>query len=113
MTIGHALLDDDAGMAWLTLLDSIGTSRNTKARAQRDRPMTMIGIERRRMRRRPIRSIEWNATRVKRKLVEAMEREVKVGERKPTREKIVAEKYIREFCVYFALAHAFPPVRKE
>lgn len=27
----------------------------------------------------------------------AMESEVRVGERKPTREKMVAEKYIREF----------------
>lgn len=31
------------------------------------------------------------------KLVPAIDREVKVGEEKPTREKIVAEKYIREF----------------
>jgi hypothetical protein len=34
---------------------------------------------------------------VKTKFVVAMESEVKVGERKPTRAKMVAEKYIREF----------------
>lgn len=51
----------------------------------------------RRMRRRPIRSIRVNATRVLVKLVMAIEREVRVGEEKPIREKIVAEKYIREF----------------
>jgi hypothetical protein len=34
---------------------------------------------------------------VKRKFVEAMLREVKVGERKPTRENMVALKYIKEF----------------
>lgn len=38
------------------------------------------------------------ATRVKRKFVVEMERDVSVGEVKPTRRKIVAEKYIREFC---------------
>ena len=35
---------------------------------------------------------------VKAKFVRAIEREVKVGERKPTREKMVAEKYMSEFC---------------
>ena len=35
--------------------------------------------------------------RVQRKFVRAMEREVRVGEEKPRREKMVAEKYIREF----------------
>jgi len=34
---------------------------------------------------------------VKRKFVSAMLREVRVGERKPTREKMVALKYMREF----------------
>ena len=34
---------------------------------------------------------------VKAKFVRAIEREVKVGERKPTRENIVAEKYMSEF----------------
>jgi hypothetical protein len=49
------------------------------------------------MRRRPTRSMEWKATRVKAKFVRAIEREVKVGEVKPRRENMVAEKYIREF----------------
>jgi hypothetical protein len=57
----------------------------------------MTGTENRRIRRRPMRSIEWKAIRVKRKFVRAMERDVKVGLWKPTRRKIVAEKYIREF----------------
>lgn len=49
------------------------------------------------MRRRPMRSMKWKATRVKRKFVRAMESEVRVGEEKPTMRKIVAEKYMREF----------------
>jgi hypothetical protein len=57
----------------------------------------MMGTEKRRMRRRPMRSMEWKATRVKMKFVRAMEREVRVGEWKPTRRKMVAEKYMREF----------------
>ena len=96
----HVLVGVDAGLSGLKVLDSIGMLRKTKARAQRNRPKTMIGIERRRIRRRPMRSIEWKATSVKTKFVEAMEREVKVGERKPTRAKMVAEKYMREFCVH-------------
>jgi hypothetical protein len=39
----------------------------------------------------------WKAKSVKRKFVRAMERDVSVGLWKPTRRKIVAEKYIREF----------------
>ena len=35
---------------------------------------------------------------VKAKFVTATERDVKVGEENPISEKIVAEKYIREFC---------------
>lgn len=57
----------------------------------------MTGIEERRMRRRPMRSMVHKAIRVKVKLVRAMERDVRVGDEKPRREKIVAEKYIREF----------------
>lgn len=49
------------------------------------------------MLRRPRESIFVKASRVKRKFVVAMEREVAIGEVKPTREKIVAEKYMREF----------------
>lgn len=76
---------------------SKGTSRKVKASAQRRRPATITGMERSRMRRRPMRSIVWKAARVKAKFVRAMEREVRVGERNPTREKMVAEKYMREF----------------
>jgi hypothetical protein len=57
----------------------------------------MTGMEKRRMRRRPMRSMEWKARRVKRKFVRAMEREVSVGLWKPTSRNMVAEKYIREF----------------
>lgn len=39
------------------LFDSVGKSRKLKARAQRRRPRTMMGMERRRMRRRPMRSM--------------------------------------------------------
>lgn len=46
------------------------------------------------MRRRPMRSMAWKATRVKAKFVTAMARAVRVGLRKPTRAKIVAEKYL-------------------
>ena len=42
----------------------------------------------------------WKAMSVKVKFVRAIEREVKVGERKPTREKMVAEKYMSEFYKY-------------
>jgi hypothetical protein len=59
----------------------------------------MMGTDQRRIRRRPMRSIAWKAKSVKRKFVRAMERDVSVGEWKPTRRKIVAEKYIREFCL--------------
>lgn len=49
-------------------------------------------------------------TMVKRKLVLATEREVRVGVAKPRREKRVAEKYMREFWVElgFALVAAIP-----
>jgi hypothetical protein len=69
----------------------------TKAKEQERRPTTMKGMERRRMARRPTVSMAVKATRVKIKFVTAMEREVKTGEVKPTRAKIVAEKYIKEF----------------
>ena len=74
-----------------------GRCKKEKEKAQRTRPRIMTGMERIRILRRPMRSMEWNATRVKRKFVLAMVSEVRVGERKPTREKIVAEKYMREF----------------
>jgi len=58
----------------------------------------MTGMETRRMRRRPRRSMSRRERVVKAKFVMATERDVKVGEEKPISEKIVAEKYIREFC---------------
>ena len=61
------------------------------------RPIIITGMERRMMRRRPMWSMMRRAMRVQRKFVRAMEREVRVGEEKPRREKMVAEKYIREF----------------
>lgn len=64
---------------------------------QRSKPPIMMGRVERRIRRRPIRSIKVSAISVPRKLVMAMEREVSVGEENPMREKMVAEKYIREF----------------
>lgn len=55
----------------------------------------MNGIDRRRIRRRPTRSMLRKATKVKMKFVMAMEREANVGEVKPTRAKMVAEKYLK------------------
>lgn len=68
-------------------------------RAQKRSPMTIIGIEKRRIRRRPMRSIRRRARQVMRRFVMATEREVRVGLEKPRRVNIVAEKYIREFWV--------------
>lgn len=56
-----------------------------------------MGIVESRMRRLPVRSMMTKATTVQMKLAIAIDREVKVGEEKPMAEKIVAEKYIREF----------------
>ena len=64
---------------------------------QESKPVTMMGIETSRIRRRPIRSTRTNATSVEMKLVTAMDRDVRVGEENPRSAKIVAEKYIREF----------------
>jgi hypothetical protein len=44
-----------------------------------------------------MRSINKRATQVRKKLVRATEREVRVGEANPRIVKMVAEKYIREF----------------
>jgi hypothetical protein len=74
----------------------MGTNR--KAMLQRIRPRAMNGIVCSRMARRPSLSIQVKANRVKRKFVRAMVREVPIGERKPMRLKIVAEKYMRQFC---------------
>ena len=70
---------------------------NWKEIATKRRPRIMTGTEDKRMRRRPMRSIRTIATKVKMKFVIAMLRDARVGEVKPRREKIVAEKYISEF----------------
>jgi hypothetical protein len=74
------------------------TKRN--ANALTARPRIMKGIERSRIRRRPMRSMLWKARRVARKFVRAMVRDVSVGEGKDRRAKIVAEKYINEFLMF-------------
>ena len=74
-----------------------GILMRLKAMAQRSRPTTMIGIEKRRIRRRPTRSMRRRAKIVKTKFVAAIESDGSVGAVKPTRAKIVAEKYIKEF----------------
>ena len=71
------------------------------------RPRTITGIESNKMRRRPTRSMIMRASRVQRKLVMAIDSEVIVGEEKSKREKIVAEKYISEFCVMLATMSPF------
>jgi hypothetical protein len=73
-------------------------STKRKEKLQDKRPRTMKGIERRRVARRPTVSIVLKATSVKMKLVRAIESEANIGEVKPTRAKIVAEKYMSEFC---------------
>lgn len=55
-----------------------------KERLQRSRPRTMKGMERRRIARRPMVSIQAKATRVRAKFVRAMLREARIGEVKPT-----------------------------
>jgi len=64
---------------------------------QRRRPIDMIGMDPRRIRLRPIRSMSMSATQVIRKFIIATVREVRVGLSNPKIVKIVAEKYIREF----------------
>jgi len=66
-------------------------------RLQRERPAAMIGIEIRRIRRLPTRSMSTSARQVKTKLVSATDSAVIVGLAKCSNVNIVAEKYIREF----------------
>ena len=70
---------------------------------QRRRPMDMIGMDQRRIRLRPIRSMSSRAAQVMRKFVTATEREVRVGLSKPRMVKMVAEKYIKEFYKFSQL----------
>lgn len=72
-------------------------SRKAYEKEHKRSPPIITGIVESRIRRRPTWSIISKATRVQVKLVTAIDREVSVGEEKPRREKIVAEKYISEF----------------
>lgn len=72
-------------------------SRWSNANAEISRPTTIPGIEMRRIRLRPIRSMRRNVRRVNRRFVPAMSMDVAVGFVKPIMEKIVAEKYMIEF----------------
>jgi hypothetical protein len=80
-------------------LVSLGRTMKWKAAPQRRRANIMTGIDKRRIRRRPMRSISRRERTVKTKFVIATERDAKIGLEKPMRENKVAEKYIREFCV--------------
>jgi len=73
---------------------SIGRWEN--ARAQRRRPIAMPGIDSKRIRRRPRRSMRLKATAVATIFVLAITMAVAVGFLNPTMENIVAEKYINE-----------------
>lgn len=59
----------------------------------------MTGMERSRIALRPMRSVISSAMSVNTKFVAATHRDVKIGDVKPSREKMVAEKYMMEFCV--------------
>lgn len=63
----------------------------------------MIGMDQRRIRLRPTRSMSNRAAQVMRKFVSATEREVRVGLSKPRMVKMVAEKYIKEFYKFSQL----------
>jgi hypothetical protein len=79
-------------------LEEVVGSMKWKPMEQKMRPTVIMGMEMRRMRRRPIRSIRTRAAQVRTKFVRATERDVSVGEEKPRMVKMVAEKYISEFC---------------
>lgn len=51
--------------------------------------------------------------RVQTKFVTAIDSEVRIGEENPKVEKIVAEKYIKEFCVQLARRHGVEKVAYE
>ena len=79
-------------------LRSAGNWMNTNPALQIRRPTAMIGIDQSSMRLLPTRSIRTSAAQVMRKFVTATESDVNVGLEKPRMVKIVAEKYIKEFC---------------
>src|SRR5688572_23350184 len=68
--------------------------KERKPTAARMSPATMKGIEYKRIRRRPTRSMRPSAISVKMKFVTATVRDVSTGLLKPTKVKMVAEKYI-------------------
>jgi hypothetical protein len=86
------------GCGLSTAVISDGRSTYLNATAQSVRPIDMMGTEYSSMRRRPMRSIKTRAAHVITKLVTATDSEVSVGLEKPSMLKIVAEKYIKEFC---------------
>lgn len=75
--------------------------RKVKEMEHRSNPPAIIGMDERRMRRRPTWSMISSAIKVQVKLVMAMERAVSVGEENPMRANMVAEKYMSEFCKVF------------
>jgi len=79
-------------------LKSAGRVMKWNPMLQKRRPAVMTGTEYRRMRLLPTRSISRRATQVIRKFVIATDMDVKVGLAKPRIVKMVAEKYIKEFC---------------
>jgi hypothetical protein len=81
-------------------------------RLQRRRPNAMIGIDQSRIRLLPTRSISSRATQVMTRFVMATERLVSVGLSNPRIVKMVAEKYINEFC-HFEVRNEKRVVRKD
>lgn len=92
----------DADEEGFSELKSAGSVINTNPTLHNRRPMVMIGIDRRRMRLLPTRSISTRAAQVMKKFVMATVREVNVGLSKPTMVNMVAEKYIREFWCFIS-----------
>ena len=74
-----------------------GKSMKWKVTAQQNRARDIMGMEMSRIPRLPRRSMRSREMMVKMKLVHATEREVRVGDANPSEEKMVAEKYMREF----------------
>jgi hypothetical protein len=95
----YADADDDGFFE----LRSEGIAIKWNPTLQSKRPTDMIGMDQRRIRLLPIRSIRRRAAHVMMKLVTATVREVKVGLSKPSMVKMVAEKYIKEFCGFSQL----------
>lgn len=81
-------------------LRSAGIVINRKPAEQSRSPRAMIGMDQRRIRLLPTRSINTRAAQVMMKFVVATDSDVNVGLEKPRMVKMVAEKYIREFCKF-------------